>query len=47
MTSAALGPAFPDGLLVVQDGFNDPKGSKQNFKLVDWRSVKSALNPPQ
>lgn len=47
VTSAAIGPDFPAGLLVVQDGFNDPKGSKQNFKLVDWRAVKAALNLPE
>jgi 3-phytase len=31
-TAASLGPAFPHGLLVVQDGKND--GGNQNFKLV-------------
>lgn len=42
-TSLALGPDFPKGVLVVQDGFNDPKGSAQNFKIVDWREVEKAL----
>jgi uncharacterized membrane protein YkoI len=37
VTTAALGPRFPDGLLVVQDGDND--GSNQNYKLVDWGDV--------
>jgi 3-phytase len=37
VTTAALGPQFPDGLLVVQDGDND--GQNQNFKLVDWGDV--------
>jgi 3-phytase len=37
VTTANLGPAFPKGLLVVQDGFND-KGN-QNFKLVPLQSV--------
>jgi 3-phytase len=32
VTTANLGPAFPNGVFVVQDGFND-KGN-QNFKLV-------------
>ena len=32
------GPAFPEGLLVVQDGDNAP--ATQNFKIVDWREVK-------
>lgn len=47
VASAPLGPEFPAGLLVVQDGFNDPRGSKQNFKIVDWRSVRSALSLPE
>ncbi len=42
-TSASLGADFPAGLLVVQDGFNDPSGSPQNFKIVDWRAVEAAL----
>lgn len=46
VTPVNLGPDFPEGLLVVQDGFNDPKGSKQNFKIVDWRAVRAALNLP-
>lgn len=37
VTAAALGPRFPDGLLVVQDGEND--GQNQNYKLVDWGDV--------
>lgn len=41
-TSVALGPDFPSGLLVVQDGFNGA-GSPQNFKLVDWRHIEVAL----
>jgi len=32
VATAALGPRFPDGLLVVQDGSNDD--GNQNFKLV-------------
>lgn len=39
---------FPDGLLVVQDGFNFDSESgnaiNQNFKLVNWRELSSALN---
>jgi 3-phytase len=37
VTSANLGPAFPNGVLVVQDGFND-KGN-QNFKLVPLQAI--------
>jgi 3-phytase len=37
VTTANLGPAFPQGVFVVQDGFND-KGN-QNFKLVPLQSI--------
>lgn len=49
---AALGGAvgvFPEGLVVVQDDADTPGEtastlrSRQNFKLVDWRTVKLAL----
>ncbi|MDX2287305.1 MAG: phytase [Hyphomicrobiaceae bacterium] len=36
-----FGPAFPDGLLVVQDDENP--GSAQNFKLVSWALVRRQL----
>jgi len=35
-----FGRAFPDGLMVVQDGDNQPA---QNFKLIRWGKVKLAL----
>ncbi len=35
VTTTALGPRFPGGLLVAQDGRNP--GGNQNFKLVRWR----------
>ncbi len=34
------GPAFPEGLMVVQDGDNQPA---QNFKLISWAQVKARL----
>jgi 3-phytase len=37
VTTANLGPSFPSGVFVVQDGFND-KGN-QNFKLVPLQSI--------
>lgn len=37
VTTANLGPAFPNGVFVAQDGFND-KGN-QNFKLVPLQSI--------
>ena len=36
-TAASLGPAFPQGLFVAQDGKND--GGNQNFKLVPWQAI--------
>lgn len=41
VSTAALGPAYPEGLMVVQDGAT-PLG-RQNFKLIDWRRVRTAL----
>ncbi|HEY7546294.1 MAG TPA: phytase [Blastocatellia bacterium] len=37
VTTANLGPAFPNGVFVVQDGINE-KGN-QNFKLVPWEAI--------
>ncbi len=47
VTAPPLGSDFPAGMLVVQDGFNDPKGEKQNFKIVDWRAVAATLALPE
>lgn len=33
-----FGPAFPDGIMIAQDGVNPPKA--QNFKLVGWGDIK-------
>jgi 3-phytase len=46
VTSQPVGPRFPDGLLVVQDGTNLPAGQHQNFKYVSWRDVATALGLP-
>ncbi len=46
VVSAPLGPDYPQGLLVVQDGFNkNPDGSDatQNFKLISWADIAKAL----
>lgn len=43
VTSAALGPAFPRGLFVAQDGSN-PKAN-QNYKLVPWERIANAFTP--
>src|SRR5262249_16718508 len=37
VTTANLGPAFPNGVFVAQDGFND-KGN-QNFKLIPLQAI--------
>jgi hypothetical protein len=34
-----LGPNFPEGLVVVQDGFNADPVDTQNFKLLRWDHV--------
>jgi 3-phytase len=45
-TAAALGPRFPRGLLVVQDGYKRLPDGPQNFKLVDWDDVARVLGLP-
>lgn len=47
VTSAPLGPGFPRGLLVVQDGRNITPVERQNFKLVSWQRVAEALGLEQ
>jgi len=37
----AVGPAFPEGVVVIQDDINDV--GTQNFKYVDWRAIRTAL----
>ena len=47
VVSAPLGPRYPMGLLVVQDGVNlapDGAEANQNFKLVSWLDVLDALD---
>lgn len=43
VTSANLGPAFPNGALIVQDGRNISPVENQNFKIVPWERVATAL----
>jgi 3-phytase len=43
---AALGPAFPKGLFVAQDGSNTRPAANQNFKLVPWESIAEKFTPP-
>ena len=42
-SSRNFGPDYPEGLLVVQDGYPDPVTDMQNFKYVDWRDIATAL----
>ncbi|HZB72487.1 MAG TPA: phytase, partial [Acidimicrobiales bacterium] len=42
VTTTPLGAAFPDGVLVVQDGDNGDE--HQNFKLVPWGAVSDLLD---
>ena len=44
VTSANLGPAFPHGALVVQDGRNIMPAERQNFKYIPWERVAEALD---
>jgi 3-phytase len=41
--SANFGPDYPQGILVVQDGFKRMPEGAQNFKYVDWRDIAKAL----
>lgn len=41
VTTANLGPLFPQGVFIAQDGADD-KG-KQNFKLVPWQTIAGSL----
>ncbi len=43
VTGRPIGPRFPEGLLVVQDGSNLPAGQHQNFKFVSWREIVELL----
>lgn len=43
VTSAPMGPAFPQGALVVQDGRNVSPPQTQNFKIVPWDRIVDSL----
>lgn len=43
VSSVSLGDAYPEGVLIVQDGRNFLPQETQNFKLVSWRDVRQAL----
>jgi myo-inositol-hexaphosphate 3-phosphohydrolase len=51
-----LGSAFPEGLVVVQDGANDPQNpvsdeeelenNSTNFKFVPWNDIANRFDNP-
>jgi len=43
VTSRPLGPAFPNGLFIAQDGRNVAPAERQNFKLVPWGPIADQL----
>ena len=46
VTSRPLGPKYPSGLLVVQDGVNLDPAEHQDFKYVSWQAIEAALGLP-
>ena len=46
VTSRPLGPKYPSGLLVVQDGVNLDPAEHQDFKYVSWQAIEVALGLP-
>ena len=46
LSPAYLGEEFPQGIFLVQDGFNYQGEDlhPQNFKLVDWRKIEALLS---
>jgi 3-phytase len=43
VTSVSL-PGYPQGILVVQDGYNTRPSANQNFKFVSWSDVLEIIN---
>jgi 3-phytase len=43
VVSRNLGPAFTEGLIVVQDGRNVEPTAHQNFKLVPWTTIAESV----
>ncbi len=48
VTAEPLGRLYPNGILVVQDGFNYEADSlvNQNFKFVAWEDIANLFDPP-
>ena len=43
VTGANLGPGFPHGAFIAQDGRNIAPAERQNFKLVPWERIAAAM----
>jgi 3-phytase len=43
VTSRPMGPLFPNGALVTQDGRNVSPPQPQNFKITPWTGIEAAL----
>jgi 3-phytase len=46
VTAVGLGPTYPGGMLVVQDGYKRLPQGPQNFKLVAWKDIAATLKLP-
>lgn len=46
ISSFSFGSQFPEGFLIVQDGWNYSSDNKhpQNFKVVDWKKIKTLFD---
>ena len=44
VSSVLRTPEFPEGILVVQDGFNTLPGEAQNFKYISWLDIVDVMN---
>lgn len=44
VSSALRTREFPEGILVVQDGFNKLPAEPQNFKYISWQDIADAMN---
>ena len=43
VTGANLGPTFPHGVFIAQDGRNITPAERQNFKLVPWERIAAVM----
>ncbi|MGB3596011.1 MAG: phytase [Pseudomonas neustonica] len=46
VSSMSFGSAWPNGMLVVQDGRKRMPEGNQNFKMIAWHEIAEALNLP-